>query len=59
MRIAVILIVLGLAFAAAGVALIFVGPGDASQPCTWGASSIVVDASGRVIAGPDVTGCMP
>jgi hypothetical protein len=26
--------------------------------CTWGASSILVE-NGKVVAGPDVTGCIP
>ena len=36
-----------------------IGRAVPEQPaCTWGASSIVM-LDGRVIAGPDLTGCAP
>jgi hypothetical protein len=56
---ALVLIVLGLISAVIAGALFFTANiPAASHECTWGASSIVV-ADGKVIAGPDVTGCVP
>jgi hypothetical protein len=56
---AIVLIGLGLLCAAIAGALIFVVAGGASQQdCNWGASSIVI-VNGKVVAGPDVTGCAP
>ena len=40
------------------VALIVDTPKAAPEPCTWGASSIYIDADGQT-HGPVVTGCKP
>lgn len=58
-RLALILVVLGLAFALAGAALAISQRRVLGQSeCEWGASSIRVEGD-RVVAGPDVTGCTP
>jgi hypothetical protein len=59
--VALLLVELGLVCALVAVTLFFVasaGGGSGDDECTWGASSIIYE-DGRIVSGPDVTGCVP